>query len=106
MLEYAADTLLHTDMQKDRVVQEIYSVLLQKQGIPALQGIVTTQIRTADGASFELPGYLDVGLQDTMKDLALNLVGAALFCVMGYLRLSGRGGAPAERLIPRVEKRG
>ena len=50
-----------------------------------------------------LGGYLDVGLLDTMKDLAVNFVGAVVFSFVGYFYVKGRGkGWFAKRFIPKV----
>lgn len=52
-----------------------------------------------------LGGYLDIGLLDTMKDLAVNFVGAVVFSIIGYFYVKSRGeGRFARRFIPRVEK--
>ena len=54
-----------------------------------------------------LGGYLDIGLLDTMKDLAVNFVGAVVFSIIGYFYVKSRGkGRFARRFIPRVEETG
>ena len=51
------------------------------------------------------PGYLDIGLIDTMKDLLVNFIGAVTFSVIGALYIMGRGkGKFAPRFIPRLKK--
>ena len=35
-------------------------------------------------------GYLDIGLIDTMKDMMVNMLGALVFSVFGYLYLTHR----------------
>lgn len=35
-------------------------------------------------------GYLDIGINDTMKDLLVNLVGAILFSILGFLYIKNR----------------
>ena len=32
-------------------------------------------------------GYLDIGILDTMKDLLVNLIGAVVFCIFGFIYL-------------------
>ena len=32
-------------------------------------------------------GYLDIGILDTMKDLLVNLIGAVVFCIFGFVYL-------------------
>ena len=49
------------------------------------------------------PGYLDIGLHDTMKDLFVNLIGAVVFSVIGFFYVKQKGkGKMASRFIPRV----
>ena len=38
----------------------------------------------------KLNGYLDIGLNDTMKDLVVNFVGALVFNVFGFIYLKNR----------------
>ena len=33
----------------------------------------------------EFNGYLDIGLNDTMKDLLVNFIGAVVYSIYGYL---------------------
>ena len=102
--EYAADHFLHTDMQKDGYMRHIGSVLLAGEdgALVRIENISGVVIETADGGVFRLPAYLDVGLSDTMKDLAVNLVGAFAFCVIGYWYLKRRRITLAAQFIPRV----
>lgn len=93
--EFSADQLVQVDMQKDWVVQTISSVELNPAGenIPVkVDGIAYTILY--DEAGNELirieGGYLDVGIIDTMKDLLVNLVGASVFSVLGYLYIRKR----------------
>lgn len=87
--EYGVDTLLLKDMQKDFVVQQFASISLD----PAAQGnlvsvkdITDTYIYTASGEVFHVEGgYLDIGINDTMKDLLVTFIGAVVFSVSGYI---------------------
>ena len=74
--EYAMDTLFHTDMQKDRWITEIRSYLLgvEVDEIGVLDGIETVIV---NGQTWN--GYLDIGLIDTMGDMLLETVGAAVY---------------------------
>ena len=57
-----------------------------------------------NGHSMGLGGYVDIGLIDTMKDLLVNFVGAAVFSVIGYFYVKNRGkGRVARGLIPRLK---
>ena len=56
-----------------------------------------------NGAPLGLGGYLDIGLHDTMKDLFVNLIGAAVFSAVGFFYVKNRGrGRFARRFIPTV----
>ena len=85
--EVGADLLLHTDMQKDTIVSGFASVMLDpsygNKAIP-VRYIVQTTIETANGQHVVIAGYLDIGLLDTMKDLAVNFVGAVVFSTIGF----------------------
>jgi len=102
--EYGADTLLHTDLQKDAVVTSIDSVTLPNesgQKVTHIKNITGTSITTADGNVIHIDGYLDIGLRDTMSDLLDNLIGAFIFGVIGYFYIKQRGrGRLAGSFIP------
>ena len=102
--EYAADTFLHTDMQKDILRSTLNSVSVPNdlgEKVTHVTDIVKTVIYTADGQMIELAGYLDVGIADTMKDLFVNLIGAVAFSIIGYFYVRHRGkGALAGQFIP------
>ena len=106
--EYAADTLVGVDMQKDAVVHSINSVALDPQGLNRnvrIEDIVGVSVHLADGTQRRLPvdGYLDVGRNDTMEDLFVNFVGALVFSIIGYFYVKNKGkGGIASRFIPRV----
>ena len=55
-----------------------------------------------NGSSLGLPGYLDIGLIDTMKDLMVNFLGALVFSVTGffYARSKGKKKTPAQNFVP------
>ena len=102
--EYAADSLLHTDMQKDLLLSGIDTVSLPNElgeKVTHIEGIQKSVIHTADGQIIEVAGYLDVGLADTMEDLFVNFIGAAIFSVIGYFYVRRRGkGLIAGQFIP------
>ena len=100
--EYSMDTFFNMDMQKDTWVQVVNTVSLNPEGknapvhIPIESVVVNGQ---------EWPGYLDIGLNDTMKDLLVNFVGAAIFSLIGMVYIMGRGtGKFAPRFIPRLKE--
>ncbi len=70
------DTVFHTDMQKDTWLNVISSVSLNaERSNKALQVAVESVILNGKA----LPGYLDPGLTDTMRDLFLNFLGSCIF---------------------------
>ncbi len=92
--EYLMDHLLALDMQKDAVLTGFQSVALDptQRNIPvAVRDIVQTVITTADGTEYVIAGYLDIGLTDTLKDLFVNFIGAAVFSVFGWIYVKQRG---------------
>lgn len=107
--EYAMDHLMLFDMQKDRVVQTISTVMLDPQHGThpvVVKNIQETILVLEDGSqlALELGGYLDLGLIDTMKDLFVNFIGALVFAPIGYFYVKNRGkGRFARRFIPKVK---
>ena len=106
--EYFMDTLTSTDMQKDRIVGSISSVLLNPDGVNSqivIRGIENTVLELKDGSTYVIEGgYLDIGIHDTMKDMLVNCIGAVVYSVIGYLYLIGRSkGIFARRFIPRMK---
>ena len=106
--ECAMDQLFLLDMQKDAVVRNISSVMLDPTGgndPVIIRDIADVIVVTGAGEEIALGlgGYLDIGILDTMKDLAVNFVGAVVFSVIGYFYVKNRGkGGFASRFIPRV----
>lgn len=100
--EFGMDQFMGLDMQKDTVLQSITTVMLDptKSNVPiTINGI---QDVIVNGESLGLGGYLDIGLIDTMEDLFVNFIGAALFSVFGYFYVRNRGkGVFVKRFIPK-----
>ena len=82
--EFFMDTFLHTDMQKDTIIHTIHSVTLDPTRSNQVVTIHNIQDVAVNGSSLGLPGYLDIGLIDTMKDLMVNFLGALVFSVTGF----------------------
>lgn len=103
--EFAADRLLLLDMQKDTVISQFSSVMLDptNSNIPIRVADITDV--AVNGESLGLGGYLDVGLYDTMEDLFVNMIGGLVFAVIGFFRSRSQ---QAERIaasfIPRPGK--
>lgn len=87
--EFTMDSFFYLDMQKDTIVNTIGSVTLDPthSQIPIrVSGITKTVIYTKSGDTVTIDGgYLDIGLNDTMKDLMVNFVGAICFSIIGYI---------------------
>ena len=100
--EFSMDQFFGLDMQKDWIVTAINSVKLNPTGanVPIH---VDVQSVVINGDQWNLGGYLDIGLIDTMKDLIVNFIGAVVFSVIGILYLKNRErGKLAASLIPQV----
>lgn len=94
--EYGADKILDIDMQKDRVVETISSVEFdpKKDNNPiVIDDIEYTIIYDKQGNELMKieGGYLDIGINDTMKDLIVNFIGAVVFTTFGYFYLITNG---------------
>lgn len=105
--ECAMDQFFFLDMQKDTVIHDIATVMLDPSGGNRVIHIphITDTIVVSDGQeiSLGLGGYLDVGILDTMKDLFVNFIGAVVFSIIGYFYVKSRGkGRFAKRFIPQV----
>lgn len=104
--ECSVDILLHKDMQKDTVVDFLYSVYLDPANANTViikRGIQDVILVFEDGTSEALGvgGYLDVGLYDTMEDMFVNFIGALVFSFIGYFYVKTRGkGKIAKHFIP------
>lgn len=108
--ECAMDLFFLLDMQKDSVVNQISTVMLDPTGGNTAVVIrdITDVIVVAGGEeiSLGLGGFLDIGLLDTMKDLFVNLIGAVVFSIVGYFYVKSRGkGRFAGRFIPKVHSK-
>ena len=91
--EYGADEVFHTDMQKDRIVENVYSFALNEEGknvVVKVEDIKETHIVTENGGYTINNGYLDIGLSDTMGDLLVNFIGATIYCIIGFVYVKKR----------------
>lgn len=111
--EYGCDNFLRTDMQKDRIVSSISTVTLNPDGknVPVkIDNINKTVIYSYDSngnliENIVNDGYLDIGINDTMKDLLVNFVGAVIFSFIGLLYIKNRDEYKfAERFIPVIKR--
>lgn len=96
--EFGADKYFRTDMQKDRIVTSVSSVLMneEKKNVAIVTDDIAYTIIYSENENGEIVetridgGYLDIGLNDTMKDLLVNFVGAISFSLFGYLYIKNR----------------
>lgn len=106
--EYGMDRFTYLDMQKDVLIDEIYSVYLHPEGkneVISVKNITETVIHYGDGETLILDGYLDIGLRDTMFDMVVNAIGAIVFSVFGYFYVkSSEQFEFAKNFIPKKKK--
>ena len=80
-------------MQKDKIITNINTVMLDPKNsnkVIRINDVTKTEIFTNDNSIIVEDGYLDVGLNDTMKDLLVNFIGATCFSLFGYLYILNR----------------
>ena len=78
-IEFGADRFLGMDMQDDILVTHLTSYLLG-EGIGVTGSIENIQSVVVNGA--QLPGYIDIGLTDSMLDMMLESLGALVACLL------------------------
>ncbi len=109
--EYGGDKLVKFDMQKDTLVTNISSVYLNSdnENKPVVvDNIGKTEIFDKDGKLLYVidGGYLDIGLNDTMKDLFVNFIGALVFSFFAYIGLkNNKSSSVVKNFVPIKEKR-
>ena len=102
--EWGVDIVLHTDMQKDTVIHAVYSTALDATRSNVAVAVREIQEVLIDGTPLPMNGYLDIGLHDTMQDLLVNFIGAAVFSFIGYFYVKTRGkGRFAAQFIPKLK---
>lgn len=100
MFEFAMDQWFSFDMQKDTIIQSFSTVVLDPAGGNTPYVITGIQDVAINGESLNLGGYLDIGLIDTMWDLIVNFIGAAVFSVLGAFYVKSKGNSIISNLIP------
>ena len=111
--EFGMDVTFKTDMQKDRIVQEISTVTLNPEGkndpveIRNITGTTIYYIENGENKEISVvDGFLDIGIRDTMKDLFVNFIGAVVFSILGLLYIKDRDEYKfAEKFIPKLKKK-
>lgn len=92
--EFGMDKVLLTDTQKDTWVETVRTVEFGKTN-----KVETFNIESVEVNGKKWPGYLDIGLNDTMNDMIVNFLGAITFSVLGYISLIKRGKQGIEKLL-------
>lgn len=109
--EYGGDKLMKFDMQKDTLIINVSSVYLNpdNENKPVVvDNIGKTEIFDKDGKLLYVidGGYLDIGLNDTMKDLFVNFIGALVFSFFAYIGLkNNKRSSVVKNFVPIKEKR-
>ena len=80
--EFGADTFLGMDMQDDTVIHSLTSYLLG-ESLGVTGSIENIQSVMVNG--IVLPGYIDIGLIDSMLDMLLETLGAIVTCLALWL---------------------
>ncbi len=95
--EFSMDSFFRSDMQKDYIVRTISSVELneiRKNKPVIIRNIDHTEIYNIENGQMKKTvikgGYLDIGINDTMKDLMVNFIGAVVFSFLGNLYIKDR----------------
>lgn len=83
-LEFGVDYFFHLDMQKDTVITQISSIMLDSSGGNTAVTISDISDVIVNGRSLGVGGYIDIGLYDTMKDLIVNFIGAVVCNLIGF----------------------
>ena len=109
--EYGGDKFMKFDMQKDTLITNISSVYLNPDNVNKpiiVDNIGKTEIFDIDGKLLYAVdgGYLDIGLNDTMKDLFVNFIGALVFSIFAYIGLkNNKKSSVVKKFVPTKEKR-
>lgn len=110
--EFFVDQAIDFDMQKDTVIQSLSTVSLDpslSNEVVHVNDIESVVITCKDGTAYCLSdygiaGYLDTGLIDTMNDLFVNMIGAAIFSVFGFIYIKSRGKVNfVKRFVPTLK---
>ena len=92
--EYGMDKFFNLDMQKDEYIYKINTVELDETFTNTVVNVDNIdKVKLYDKSNNEivvLNGYLDIGLNDTMKDLLVNFIGAFVISILGLLYLKNK----------------
>lgn len=85
IIEYTSDKLLKTDMQKDTIITKITSSLYDEKEKTPITKEITELIVNGEDYLAKYGGYIDIGLNDTMVDIIMGLLGSITYIT--YLKL-------------------
>jgi len=98
--EFGMDRTFSLDMQKDHVVEEIYSVTFDPNNLNHVHKVDIDSLEVNGEDWIEkYGGYIDIGLIDTMNDLLVNFLGAFVFAVVGYFDSKSKDGKRIKKLL-------
>ena len=92
IFEYSVDKIFKEDMQKDTIITEISSIKLNDNDDNKVKTVEIESL-IVNGTDYieKYGGYVDIGLNDTMKDIIINLIGTILFSLFAGAYLEGKG---------------
>lgn len=83
LFEYSSDLFWGSDMQADTIVNTIATKLGRTDGgLTVFDNIGEVAI---DGKDLGMGGYIDIGLIDTMRDMAVETLGAVLYMIYALI---------------------
>lgn len=83
LFEYSSDLFLGSDMQADTVISSIVTKVGRTDGgVTVFEGIGEVML---DGKPLGVGGYLDIGLIDTIQDMAVETAGAVLYMIYALI---------------------
>lgn len=82
--EFGMDYFFDMNTQKNTLLQAVNIGGVANNSVSVIKDISSVVISYGQGESVVLPGYVDIGLYDTMSDLIVNFIGAFVFSICGY----------------------
>ena len=98
--EFGMDRFFGRDMQKDTLVEVVNTVFLNPDGRNIVFSFPIDSV-VVNGEQW--PGYLDIGLIDTMDDLFVNFIGAVVFSIIGYFYAKGKFRIVEKLLLTKID---
>ena len=112
VFEFAVDGISGTtDMQADYYLTSFASKKVGGERFPTpivVDGIESVVITFSDGReALVLPGYIDIGIADTMYDFIVAAIGSFIFCTLEFIALTKRNKHAqriSESFVPRKKE--